>query len=367
MGGKYRVCPAKAFSMVRFLPFVLLFLMLQQTAAQIKIDHNRASTLRKEKVTKDSSGWQLGMAFGLDFFQLLQINPKVGAGEDRIQFGGVSTIFGVYQKDRLRWENIGTLLFAVQRLGSGSTMIGSNVVPKPYQKTVDELRVVSSFSYDKSEGSPWSYSADFIFSSQVVSTYRGNFLRDVSGNNEGPVSRFMSPAQISFSPGSRYQPNENWRILFSPASFKSIVVADDAIASIPGKEEDKVGLHGTVWRAEDDFENVFFQFGASFRTQYQNKYAKEKLQQKSELILFSNYLMEAKNIDLNWRNELSYEVFSGLTLNFIANFFYDHDVFIQKTDWDEPDGVERDSDGSPRLSRGLNVVQSFTVQYNYIF
>ena len=343
---------------------VVLPLLLE---GQIQINHKRAQSLRKTKVEKDSSGWQIGMAFGLDFFQLLQINPKVGAGEDRIQFGGVSTLFAVYQKKRTQWENIGTLLFAVQRLGSGSTVIGSNVVPKPYQKTVDEFRIVSSFAYDKSKGSAWSYSADFIFASQILPTYRGNFLRDVSEDNEGPISRFFSPAQISFSPGSRYQPNENWRVILSPASLKATVVANNAIASIPGNKDENIGLHGTPWRSEDDFDNVFLQFGASLRTLYKNKYASEKMVHKSELILFSNYLMEPKNIDLNWRNELSYKLFSGLTLNFIANFFYDHDILIQKTDGDEPDGVERNPDGSPRLSRGLNVIQSFTVQYNYIF
>ncbi len=360
-------CLDKEYPMVRLSIFLLLALVCFETSGQIKIDHARANDLRKEKVHKDSSGWQIGMAFGMDFFQLLQINPKIGAGEDRIQFGGVSTVFAFYQNKRLKWENIGTLLFAVQRLGSGSTVIASNIVPKPYQKTVDEFRLVSSFSYDKSSGSDWSYSADFIFSSQIVPTYRGNFLRDVSGDNEGPISRFLSPAQITFAPGSRYQPNENWQVSLSPASLKAIVVADDGIASIPGNEEEKVGLHGTVWRSENDFDNIFLQFGASFRTLYKNNYANEKLKHRSELILFSNYLMEPDNVDLDWRNELSYQIFSGLTLNLVVNLFYDHDIFIQKTDWDEPDGVERNPDGSPRLSRGLNVVQSFTVQYNYIF
>lgn len=365
--GQSHVLLRKVSPMVRFAYLLTLLLICLESSAQIKIDHSRANDLRKEKVVKDSSGWQIGMAFGMDFFQLLQINPKVGAGEDRIQFGGVSTVFAFYQNKRLNWENIGTLLFAVQRLGSGSTVIGSNVVPKPYQKTVDEFRLVSSFAYDKSTGSPWSYSADFIFFSQIVPTYRGNFLRDVSGDNEGPISRFLSPAQITFSPGSRYQPNEHWRISLSPASLKAVVVADNGIASIPGNEEEMVGLHGTAWRSEDDFDNVFLQFGASFRTLYKNKYARDKLQHKSELILFSNYLMEPKNIDLDWRNELSYKLFAGLTINLVVNLFYDHDIFIQKTDWDEPDGVERSPDGSPRLSRGLNVVQSFTIQYNYIF
>jgi hypothetical protein len=353
--------------MIRILFWVIFLCATISLQAQLKVNHDRANFLRQEKVVQDSSGWQFGMAFGLDFFQLLQINPKVGAGEDRIQFGGVSTVFAVYKNKRLKWENIGTLLFAVQRLGSGSAVISSNLVPKPFQKTVDEFRIVSSFAYDKSKGSKWSYSADFIFSSQLVPTYRGNFLRDVSGDNKGPISRFLAPAQIAFSPGSRYQPNKKWRIIASPASLKAILVADDAIASIPGNEAEKVGLHGTAWRSGDDFDQVFLQFGASVRTLYKNSYANDKLKHKSECILFTNYLKDPKNVDLDWRNEWSYELFSGLTLNLIVNLFYDHDIFIQKTDWDAPNGVERNPDGSPRLSRGLNVIQSFTIQYNHIF
>jgi len=88
---------------------------------------------------------------------------------------------------------------------------------------------------------------------------------------------------------------------------------------------------------------------------------------KSELILFTNYLMEPENVDVSWRNEWSYEIFQGLTLNLVVNMFYDHDIFIQKTDWDAPDGIERNPDGSPKLSRGLNIVQSFSIQYNHIF
>ncbi len=353
--------------MVRSLLMLALLCVSFMLNAQLKIDHDRANKLRKEKQTADSSGWEVGMAFGMDFFQLLQINPKVGAGEDRIQLGGLSTIFSTYRKNRLQWENIGTLLFGVQRLGSGSTSIGNNIVPKPFQKTVDEIRWVSSFAYAKCSNSKWNYSADFIFSSQIVPTYRGNFLRDVSGEGEGPISRFLSPAQISLALGSRYEPNENWQIILSPATLKTIVVADDDIASFPGSEKEMVGLHGTAWRSENDFENVLLQLGASVRTMYKNSFTQEKMKLKSELILFTNYLMEPENVDVSWRNEWSYEIFQGLTLNLVVNMFYDHDIFIQKTDWDAPDGIERNPDGSPKLSRGLNIVQSFSIQYNHIF
>src|SRR6056297_2446612 len=200
--------------------------------AQIGVSEDRAAELRTAE-EKEEDGWSGGVGIGLDFFQLLQINPQVGAGEDRIQFGGLSTGFVNYKKGLLDWQNTGTFLFGVQRLGSGTTTIGGNSISKPYQKTIDELRVVSSLSYKMGEESKWSYSADLIAFSQLLPTYEGNFLKDVTGSGSGPISKFFSPAQVSFAPGFRYAPNEHWSVGISPATIKMIIVADEAIASIP--------------------------------------------------------------------------------------------------------------------------------------
>ncbi|SRR6056297_2790134 len=334
--------------------------------AQIDVSEDRSKKLR-DQVEKTEEGWSGSVGLGLDFFQLLQINPKVGAGEDRIQFGGLSTGFVNYKKGLLDWQNTGTFLFGVQRLGSGTTTIGGNSISKPYQKTIDELRVVSSLSYKMGEESKWSYSADLIAFSQLLPTYEGNFLKDVTGSGSGPISKFFSPAQVSFAPGFRYAPNEHWSVGISPATIKMIIVADEAIASIPGDEDAMIGLHGTEWRGPDDFDQVLFQFGASLRGLYTNKYFNDKFITRSELILFSNYLEEAQNVDFDWRNEFAYEIVKGLKLTVVINLFYDHDILLQKTDWDQPDGIERDDMGNPILGRGLNVIQTFALQYNYIF
>ena len=354
--------------MTKRILFSSLFLSLFAFSihAQIDVNEGRAEKLRTAE-EKDSDGWSGGMGLGLDFFQLLQINPKVGAGEDRIQFGGLSTGFINYKKGLLDWENTGTFLFGVQRLGSGTTTIDGNVISKPYQKTIDELRLVSLLTYQVSEESNWSYAANLIAFSQLLPTYRGNFLKDVTESGEGPISEFFSPAQVSFAPGMRYEPTENFSVSFSPASLKGIIVGNEEIAAIPGNEEAMIGLHGTEWRGPDDFDQLLFQFGSSIRTEYKNKYLNDKLLTRSELILFSNYLEEAKNVDLDWRNEIAYEIVKGLKLTVIVNLFYDHDILLQKSDGDQPDGIERDDMGNPILGRGLNVIQTFALQYNYVF
>jgi hypothetical protein len=345
---------------------LFLFLFAFSIHAQIDINKDRAENLRNDE-EKDNDGWSGGMGLGLDFFQLLQINPKVGAGEDRIQFGGLSTGFINYKKGLLDWENTGTLLLGAQRLGSGTTAIGGNVLSKPYQKTIDELRLLSLLTYRMSEESNWSYSTNLIVFTQLLPTYRGNFLKDVTESGEGPISKFFSPAQLNFSPGIRYEPTENFSVSYSPASLKGIIVGSEEIAAIPGDEEAMVGLHGTEWRGPDDFDQLLLQFGSSIRAEYKNKYLNDKLLTRSELILFSNYLEEAKNVDLDWRNEIAYEIVKGLKLTVIVNLFYDHDILLQKSDRDQPDGIERDEMGNPILGRGLNVIQTVALQYNYVF
>lgn len=353
---------------VQFSLLIVVFAWAGMASAQIDVSEKRAEKLKAQKLEEtEKEGWSGGVGLGLDFFQLLQINPKVGAGEDRIQFGGLSTGFARYKNERLTWENTGTFLFGVQRLGSGTTTIAGNSISKPYQKTIDELRVVSRLSYATSEDSKWSYSADLIASSQLLPTYRGNFLKDVSGSDMGPIAKFLSPVQITFAPGIEYQATKHLSFMYSPAASKAIIVADEEIASIPGDEEAMIGLHGTEWRGPDDFDQVLYQFGSSLRAQYKNKYFNDKLITRSELILFSNYLNEPQNVDVDWRNEIAYEIVSGLRLTVVLNLFYDHDILLQKTDWDQPDGIERDQEGNPILKRGLNVIQTFALQYNYIF
>lgn len=341
--------------------------LILSTSVWAQVNSARADEVAGMLEKTDTIGWQRGLGIGLDFLQLLQINPKVGAGEDRIQFGGVSSFFANYKSNRLSWDNNGTLLFGVQRLGSGFTTIGGNRIKKPYQKTIDELRLISSFAYQMMEDSKWSYAINAGFLSQVTPTYPGNFLSDVNAEGQNPIARFLSPAQITIAPGVKYVQDEHFSVQISPATVKMIVVADDDIASVAGDSSLQVGLHGTGWRSGTDFDNTLFQLGGSIRALYQNKYFNDRFIVNSDLTLFSNYMNEPQNVDLDWRNEFAFEIYKGLQLNLIVNLFYDHDIPVQETDFDATNGVVSNPDGSPRLTRALNIVQTFSIKYNYIF
>jgi hypothetical protein len=343
-----------------------VFFCLQSTLFA-QINQDRVKEL-DEAAGEGDSLWTVGAGIGLDLSQLLLLNPRIGQGESRVGLGGVALLFADYKKDRILWNNSLSMLFAVQRLGSGKSTVSVDPdLGVPFEKTIDELRLLSNFSYEMKEESKWFYSFDFMFLSQITPTYRGNYLTSQDGR--GPISKFFSPAQITFSPGVKYVHNEHFSLMFSPASARLVVVANDSIASLPGDPGSELGLHGNPRVSETDFDNVDFRFGASLIATYTNKFIKDRLIFRSELRLYTNYLRDPFiHTDVDWRNELAFEIVKGLQLSLQLNLWYQHDNVVLITDNDVPGGLKIDpSTGEPAVGRRLNLTQLLHLKYNYVF
>lgn len=325
---------------------------------------NAQADTAKTTTAKDTSAWDIGGGAGIDFSQLAFLNPKVGAGESRIALGGNSSFYARYKEGRFSTDNSLAINFGVQRLGAPSN---------PFQKTVDELRLGLSVNQEVSSDNPWSYAADFIFVTQLTPTFLGNVLTDTSSPDQtSPIAQFFSPATLTLTPGIGYQPNKKFSFLLSPVSLKTIIVADDSIAQL-GSVEDNVSLHGNPWRVnaagEVTYENIFLQLGAAFRARYTDKFFKDKdgkarILLNSTLNLYSNYLKNPQNIDVEWITAVDLALFKGLALSFNTNISYDHDILVQ---------VDRDGDpttganGYEGTGRRVSVMQTFLLKYNYLF
>ena len=304
---------------------------------------------QEEEAEEPKQGWDIGAGIGLDLAQLLQINPRVGAGQNRLGLGGAITAYGKYNKNRFRWINTGSWQFGVQKIGVGAIPGTSDKIP--FQKAIDELRLNSNAGYKTSENSKWLYTADFAFLSQVTPSYNGTdqiagpLLRDVPGL--GSIAKFFSPATINFSLGMTYKPNEVLSLYLSPAAYKGIIVLDDAIAAL--------NVHGN-----EEGKNAFHNFGALFRAIYINKFADDKLLYSSNLSLYSNYLMEPDHIDVDWQNQIDYMILKNLSISLMLNVLYDHDILVQITDLDAPNGISGQG-------RRVNLTQQLLVKYTRQF
>ena len=326
-----------------------------------------APAAEEEEVVPD--GWTRGAALGLDLGQLLQFNPRIGAGENRLGLGTNFSAFARLKRGRLNWDNNFSLNFAIQKLGAGILPPGFNPDEKqPFQKSIDELRFASQVGYSFREGSKWGYGAEVTFLTQLTPTYQDaasrNLLKDIDGTNGGnPIAQFLSPATFTFSPGITYRPNEHFDALFSPLSYKTIFVADETIRQLPIYDflDDQM-----------DGNRVLNQVGASLRANYANTFLKDdRLLFKSTLGLFSNYLNNPQNVDVDWRTEIGFEIIKGLTAGLNTTVLYDDDIDVQISDYDAVGGFARVDPNDPtsdiRLGKRTTLIQQLLLKYAVVF
>ncbi len=321
----------------------IYFAFLLIVATSFNLLYSQVDGTPSDEIKKDTF-WKFGGDIGLNFDQILFVNPRVGSGDNRIAFGGLVNFFGNYKKDKLAWSNSLKLQYAVQR-------VGENVNDNPFEKTIDNLRLGTAIGYKAfSDKTYWVF--DATFESQLSKTYEGNLLKPTT-SEEKLISNFMSPATINLALGLGYSPNENLTFFLSPAAFKTILVLDDSIAQL--------GVHGNEPIDRDDpskgYKNSFNQFGGSFKALYNNKFAKDRILVSSELNLFSNYLFEPQNVDVYWNVDLGFVIWKNISINVVTNLYYDHDIFIPD------DRNDPESGGGPRTT----FTEALVIKYNYKF
>lgn len=338
---------------------------------------------------KEEKNWKVGGAVGLDFAQMFFVNPKFGAGEDKIGIGGNVSFFAKYKKERVTWDNFAGLTFGVQRLGSFRREV-------PFQKSVDELRISSNFAYGITETSPFGYSLDFLFLSQVTPTYDGNYLSPADSSllpagtpvSTLPLAKFFAPATMTISPGIAYKKSTKFgefSALLSPASLKMIIVTDDSIArrglhgnpySKDGTEQDfidnwRVRPTGTL--ANGGFYAMnYIQFGATLKAGYAHKLfkytegdkEKHRLVLSTNLNLYSNYLRLPQHIDVEWITNVDLFLFKGLSISLMTNLSWDYDIMVQV---DEDGDIETGVNGYETEGRRVSFFQSLLIKYNFLF
>lgn len=315
------------------------------------------------KIDADTTGWIHGGGIGMDIGQLAFVNPKLGSGENRFGLGGAINYFAHLREKRYNWSNSFSLNMALQKLGSGS--IRSNSDQKmPFQKSIDELRINSKFGYSVKESSNFHYAVDFSFLSQFTPTYiskvdGGNYLKDIEILETDLSAKLFNPATIVLGVGIDYKPTPQWSIYLSPLSYKGLIVADDDIAAL--------GIHGNPWNSETDYENTHHQMGGLLKIGFAGSLVPKRINYSTTMGLYSNYLKKPKNIDVDWVNELAFNIYKGLQLSVLVNVFYDDDVKVQITDSNAVGGIKRDEEGNPILGKRVSITEQMLLKYIHVF
>ncbi len=175
-----------------------------------------------------------------------------------------------------------------------------------FRKTDDNLEYNSVLGIKARKN--WYYSAFTNLKTQLDVGYK--YSKD--GQTRTETSHGFSPAFIQLGLGSLWKKDNNKRVNISPLAGRLIFVHD----------------HFTTEKAAfgvEKGENSSLQFGASVEG-YFKFYLKNKLSFEHIISLYSNYLEDPWNIDINYNLTITMPITKRLNTTFIFEAIYDDDT-----------------------------------------
>jgi hypothetical protein len=248
------------------------------------------------KAQDSISYWKFKSLYSLNGTQTSFVNWNAG-GRNNISLIGSVSASAYYTQDNVKWTN--DLSFAL----GGIKYFDNNGVGA--QKTDDRLDISSTFGLQLSKGFFLTFASSFR--TQSINGY--NYP-----NDSVPVSTFMAPGFLNMGLGADFRKDDNFNIFFSSIALKSTFVLDDSL-SAAGSFGVPAGLR---YRQE---------YGAYLKMKYNRPLAKN-IEMKSKLELFSNYLNNPENIDVNAELLLLFRVNSLVSASAQWNLIYDDDIKI---------------------------------------
>lgn len=182
----------------------------------------------------------------------------------------------------------------------------------PFAKKTDDRLELNSVLGKKASGR-WYYSAFLNFKTQFTKGY--NYGKDDFGaETREEYTNFLSPGYLLIGPGMLYKKDDNFKINLSPATSKFTFV--DSNMTLPdeayfGVKEGKsmryeLGFNGSMYYKLDVIANVTFE---------------------NILNLYSNYLEDPQNVDIDYQLNIVMRINRYLTTNLSFQTIYDDNAF----------------------------------------
>lgn len=257
---------------------------------------------------KDTS-WMSKAICGLNGTQSSFVNWNAG-GRNNISVLGYLVASANYKKKLIKWDNdLGLALGGIQYINKGS---GESL-----QKTDDRIEIATSCGYK--------IKTNYYVS--ILGSFRTQFMEGFKNGDSIRTSKFMAPGYLNLALGIDYKPNDNFSIFLSPVSTKVTFVRDEALANAGS-----FGVDPAIYdAASGDLITAGKMFRGEFGAYFKFKYAKEivkNIEMKAKLALFSNYIKEPENIDVNSEILFTFKVNSWFSASLNWNLLYDHDILI---------------------------------------
>jgi len=261
-------------------------LIIENQVTKLKIDST--------KMARAPIWWHQENSIGLAISEAAFVNWSAG-GNNSIAGLFKVNIIRKFQKLNTLWNNE---LFIRYGLNSQEN--------KGLRKTEDKIQLNSTFGYRKDTISNWYYSVKFNFNTQFTDGYS---YPDTSN----PISKFFAPAYLFFGTGTEFNlKEERFSIYLSPLTLKSTFVFDDKLSN--------EGAFGV-----EKGKNARIELGFLLESTWK-KNIFDNVEMSNRLGLYTDYINNFGNIDVNWYLDFKLKVNKFITANLGSQLIYDDDI-----------------------------------------
>jgi hypothetical protein len=223
--------------------------------------------------------------------------------------GGENTIAGNlgvnydfnYLKDNITWDNKIMASYGLTKSKNSE-----------FEKKTDDRFEFNSLIGKKAKGY-WYYSAFANFKTQFTKGYV--YGKDLDGKEiRTEYTNFMSPANLTFGPGMLWKKSDDLKFNLAPLTSKVIFV------------DKNFTLPNDAYFGVEEGKSTRYELGF-----YASGYAKlglmENVTMENILNLYSNYLEDPQNVDVDYTMNLVMKINSYLSANLTFQTIYDDNAF----------------------------------------
>ena len=248
-----------------------------------------------------TSNWTKAGNASLLFSQSAFNADWTGGGTNNVAANlAVSYAFN-YKKEKWAWDNNIFVDYGITKLEGDDFE----------RKTNDRLELNSVLGRQATEH--WYYSFFLNFKTQMTRGYKYD-----SATQRTPINDFMSPGYLQFGPGMLWKKSDNLKVNLAPATSKLTFAKKEF--TDPTSARYIKSFYGV-----DDNKTVRYELGFAL-----NGYAKfnvmDNVSFENILNLYSNYLKNPQNVDIDYTANVVMTVNKYLSANFTFQAIYDDDA-----------------------------------------
>ena len=256
-------------------------------------------------------GWNKAGNISLLFSQAAFNEEWTGGGTNNYAANLVLAYDANYKKGLIAWDNRIMADYGITKTQDQEFT----------RKTSDRFEINSILGKQLNETSHWYYSFFMNFRTQMTSGYE--YAEDVNGNEiRLETTKLLSPGYLQAGPGMLWKKSDNLKVNIAPATARIIFVASE-FTNVGTNQAviDAFNMAGGYFGVDAN-ETTRFEFGASI-----GGYAKFKLMEnitmENVLNLYSNYLEDPQNVDIDYTLNLILAVNKWITANVGFQAIYD--------------------------------------------